>query len=202
MRYLFAPVLLLAGFQASATCNMYEHTGYSGQVYRMSPNSQTEYVGGHWNDRVSSIEVAPRCRLIAYQHESFRGAEQVFTGNNSYVGNFWNDQISSTRCECDPVSPPPRYDVRKSNKVCKLFQHADFQGKKYPLFANSQMSVLNSRSDWNDEVSSVKVPRGCRLTVYEHKDYRGASTTFYAGKHEFVGRNWNDRVSSAACYCD
>jgi hypothetical protein len=60
--------------------------------------------------------------------------------------------------------------------------------------------------NWNDDVSSATVDPGCRLQVWEHIEGRGASKTWSGGQTglliNYVGDSWNDRISSATCYCD
>ena len=61
--------------------------------------------------------------------------------------------------------------------------------------------------DWNDTISSVRVPEGFVLVLYEHENYGGAVFTIYADDpdlREYTGPGgdgtWNDAASSLRFY--
>lgn len=47
----------------------------------------------------------------------------------------------------------------------------------------------------NDKLSSVKVTPGIKVTLYEHKDFQGASKVLLADT-SYVGDDFNDKTSS------
>lgn len=53
-----------------------------------------------WNDRISSIWLAPGCRIIVWEHTIGRGSHTSFRSSTPYVGDRWNDRISSASCIC------------------------------------------------------------------------------------------------------
>jgi Beta/Gamma crystallin len=56
------------------------------------------YLGNHWNDQISSIEVIAGVWAF-YWDSNYGGAVmELRPGVYRYVGNHWNDQISSFRC--------------------------------------------------------------------------------------------------------
>jgi hypothetical protein len=98
---------------------------------------------------------------------------------------------------------------------CTLWEHRDMQGAR-KVMANGER-VTFARNDvgssawresptWNDHVSSATIDRGCRLQVWEHVNASGKSKTWSGGPKgllvKYVGSEWNDRISSATCYCD
>jgi hypothetical protein len=54
----------------------------------------------------------------------------------------------------------------------------------------------------NDKISSIRVPSGLQITVWEHGDFKGASRTWSRDveclKNERMStkKSWNDQVSS------
>lgn len=85
-----------------------------------------------------------------------------------------------------------------------LFEHYNFNGKKlqasvgdwqgkdtvsYPNFVNL---------GWNDVASSLQVPDGYYVDLYEHVDYAGDVKRFGPGDYPNFGNlGWNDKASSA-----
>jgi hypothetical protein len=75
------------------------------------------------------------------------------------------------------------------------------------LYDGASMSVGGDLSfvgwDWNDRVSSVRVPAGATITLYEHSDFGGAYLTLTSDAPDLrnfagpgPGGTWNDAVSS------
>ncbi len=74
-----------------------------------------------------------------------------------------------------------------------LFEDCDYSGKRYYLGVGSykvyQMQI------GNDMLSSMQIPRGMRVTIYEHDDFKGQSAT-YTDNITCLENNWNDNASS------
>jgi Beta/Gamma crystallin len=61
--------------------------------------------------------------------------------------------------------------------------------------------------DWNDQISSVRVPEGYVLVLYEHENFGGAVLTIYTDDVDLSqysgpggGGTWNDAASSLRFY--
>ena len=54
---------------------------------------------------------------------------------------------------------------------------------------------------WNDRASSARVARGCTLVIYERTRVQGDSAEIHRRARN-LGDGWNDRMSSAECFCD
>jgi hypothetical protein len=80
------------------------------------------------------------------------------------------------------------------------FEHLDYSGEA--VSASGDVPFVGW--DWNDRITSVSLPSGVFMTVYEHADYGGASLTLtssVADLRNFQGPGpdgtWNDAISSA-----
>lgn len=130
------------------------------------------------NDTISSLKVGPGLRVIAYGDAGFSGVARVFTGQVSFVGNDFNDRISSLVVE--PVG-------------VTLFQHANFNGLSQS-FGPGRYDV-GKLTIGNDVASSVLVPPGFQVTLYEHAGFKGKKKVLRADT-SYVGDDFNDIVSS------
>jgi hypothetical protein len=96
------------------------------------------------------------------------------------------------RCKCS------------GSKRVKMYEHHHGKGggKSYKVG-----NVRSMPQGWNDKVSSIKVPKGCKAILYEHNNYGGKSATYTQtpGLDNFSTsrrRKWsknnapNDQVSS------
>ncbi|NJK32206.1 MAG: hypothetical protein HC927_07255 [Deltaproteobacteria bacterium] len=84
-----------------AVCaTLYEHIHFGGDYRQVQDGAFVSWIGGPWNDQVSSIYVRSGCVLNAYEHINYGGAHASYSGSVPWVGNWWNDKISSYTCTC------------------------------------------------------------------------------------------------------
>ncbi len=82
-------------------CLVWEHRGNSGASFIVDATQTYSYVGGRWNDRISSVTCEVYCHLIVWEHRDYQGATRTYE-STSYVGGAWNDKISSMEASCEP----------------------------------------------------------------------------------------------------
>lgn len=68
--------------------------------------------------------------------------------------------------------------------TCMDSQNPDFEAKDYPIV----------KKVGNDEISSVQIPRGLKLTVWEHCPFEGNSKVFTSDTKDL--EDWDDIISS------
>lgn len=73
-----------------------------------------------------------------------------------------------------------------------LFEHANYQGSSVTLAPGSYKMAQIALP--NDSISSLKVPDGHRVFIYEHENFEGEQR-FYTTDCDFVG-DFNDKTSS------
>lgn len=84
----------------------YEDSGYKGNTLTIRSGSgcdrssdrdhQLRYVGGIWNDEISSFTGSNNCYVKHYQNSGFRGSSTPTRARSDYLG-FANDETSSIR---------------------------------------------------------------------------------------------------------
>ncbi|PYG87227.1 beta/gamma crystallin [Ruminiclostridium sufflavum DSM 19573] len=155
---------------------VYEHANYGGR-------SQSLPVGRYnlsqltiGNDIISSVKIPAGLIVTAYEHIDFKGKAKVFTEDSSYVGNDFNDKISSIVVEL----------------AVRIYEHANYQGgcQTLPLGSYNMKQLTIG----NDKLSSVKIPSGLVVTLFEHIDFGGRMKTFIEDT-PYVGNDFNDITS-------
>ena len=92
-----------AAAAASPVC-FYEHVNYGGASFCASADSN--WVGGAWNDRVSSVKVAAGYKLTLYWDINYAGKTLVLTGDTANLVSLgFNDQASSFKITAPPAPP-------------------------------------------------------------------------------------------------
>jgi len=78
-----------------------------------------------------------------------------------------------------------------------VHQHCNYGGYSVPLSSGSyDLSSITRRGGKNDDISSIRIPNGYRVTIYEHAGFRGRSRTFSSNQSCLVASNFNDILSS------
>jgi Beta/Gamma crystallin len=174
----------------AANVQLYQHCNFAGwQANFNAPGNvslgQIQAAGG-LNDDASSIRIAPGLRVTLFQHDGQTGASVTLTGDNScFVGVNFNDILSSMRIETTGVV---------------FFQDVNYGGaQSQPLapgdYTLPQLQAMGMPNDW---ASSVRVPSGRTVTMYQHDNFTGTAWTLTSDNPNLVALspNANDEVSS------
>lgn len=86
----------------------------------------------------------------------------------------------------------------KTHDGCLVTEHRDGRGKQWIVNKGETWSYVGGK--WNDKISAVICEVYCKLQVWEHRDYRGATKIFE--NSPYVGGKWNDRISSMTAWCE
>ncbi|WP_269929697.1 hypothetical protein [Aminobacter sp. HY435] len=96
-------------------------------------------------------------------------------------------------------SASAQYYDNGDDVACEMYEHNSYRGRVLPMAPDQAVSFRGGQF-WNDRVSSARVAQGCSLVIYEHSRMGGAATELTRNARSLGG--WNDRVSSAECFCD
>lgn len=133
------------------------------------------------NDRLSSLRVPSGWSVTLYRDAGFSGPSMTFTSDTNYVGDAYNDWASSIIVQSATVSG------------VSIYKDANYQGHSQVLAVGryniSQIAI------GNDALSSIRIPPGLNVTLWEHSDFRGNSVTF-SSDTPYVGNAYNDWTSS------
>lgn len=78
-----------------------------------------------------------------------------------------------------------------------VYKHINYDGKAISLeVGNYVLSNLQSKGILNDDISSIKVEEGYKITIYEHDNYGGKKLTLLQSSPNLVPLKWNDIISS------
>ncbi len=174
---------------------VYQDCYFKGQRAVLSEGSFRNYQLGIGNDEISSIRIPIGWTVTVYEHDNFQGQSQAYTSTIDCLPPNWNDRISSIR-----VSRRGGYNNYNNNNYnyssddqVVVYRDCNFQS------VSKGFGEGNFRADelgvGNDRMSSLKIPRGWIVTVYEDNNFGGASRVF-THTVECMPQGWNDRISS------
>jgi peptidase inhibitor family I36 len=109
--------------------------------------------------------------------------------------------IASVACDDDSPTMP-------TGQTVVIYQNTNYRGDSRVLAAGSQRDLDDlpgcggAGADWDDCISSIRIPSGWEITVFEHDDYQGASAIFTSDIPDLhqqmgpCGNEWDDCISS------
>ena len=174
---------------------LFDDTGYSGRREVLAfddPDLNDNTIG---NDRLRSLRVPPGHVVVLYEHSHYRGRSEEFHASDPNLSDnvVGLDRASSIRIlHEDEVYPEPIEEVVDG---VELFEHSRFRGNR--TIAYDDIPDLRATEVGNDQLSSVRIPRGFRVLLYPHVNYGGRPLTLTHSDDDLSGsRVGNDRVSS------
>jgi len=91
-------------------------------------------------------------------------------------------------------------DYDNGDAYVVIYEHCEFRGERREISVG-EYRRMHDLDFANDSVSSIRVPRGYEVTVYEDDDFRG---TYARVTRDIVcfDKQWNDTVSSIRVHSD
>jgi Beta/Gamma crystallin len=180
--FFFAVVFVLPSL-TKAQVTIFQHCDYSGSSQSLTTGKYNLGQFGISNDNISSIMTSEGWYITLYEHDNFNGTSITFKNGMSsrcLVEQGFNDKTSSLIV----------------GQLVTLYKDCYFQGisRAIPIGYWNVQDI--ERWIGNDELSSIRIPPGIKVTVYEHADFTGDSRTFYGSSSCLAPMGWNDRVSS------
>ena len=201
---------------------LFEHDHYVGRRFTLTNNAATL---GTWSfgDNISSVCVPIGWTVRLYQHSSYTGDVLTVNGpmnlsdlqRESPGGRDWGDMFSSAAVTGPAANLPPA--ACDNNPI--LFEHDNYRGRLFDLREHVPDLKLNKvmvpgpfntqvatyPNSFNDKASSLCVPAGWMITLYEHPNYKGQAVLITPSqnwgdlqRNGPGGQNWGDKVSSVA----
>jgi hypothetical protein len=191
--------------QPQVTCvepALFEHDRYRGERYDVK-RDYADLHGFRHGDKASSACVPAGWELTVFEHTDYGGRRLILRGHilvedlqrNASDGWNWGDKISSVQV----TQRPPGTDPGVPCSVPLAYHDDHYRGRRIALNTSED---LHSRGN-GDKLSSVCVPAGRTVILFEHTDFRGAQLRIVGPreildlKRERLGNtHWGDQASS------
>ena len=161
----------------ASTVFIYQDGNFSGASQALTEGTydiNTLVIG---NDQLSSLKVPSGMAVTLYEHGGFAGRTKTFTQDTPWVGDDFNDITSGIKVE--------------KTKVI-IYQDSNYNGASQVLTEGSY--DYPSLTIGNDQLSSLRVPPGMKVTLYEHGAFNGRTKVFTQDT-PWVGDDFNDITS-------
>ncbi|MFK7772500.1 MAG: beta/gamma crystallin-related protein [Saprospiraceae bacterium] len=184
---------------------LFSKPGFRGKSFDLDEDWTANRRRNHWDDRIASIEVPRGWEVRVYEHRNFRGRVLVIDDDWSVRDNpWWRNRISSVSLINLNHRRHPPHTRRHRNRDGRrghrresgitVYEHKRFSGSS--LTIKGDWSMWESDAFWNDEISSIKVPKGYVITLYKHAGFKGQSLKLRGPCSVKLDKKWNNEVSS------
>ena len=175
-------------FESVASLNkvhVYQNVNYGGFYSQLAIGSYTlaqlQAKGVSDND-ITSLTVPMGYSVTVYDGDNFTGTSKTFTENSGWLSD-WNDKITSLKIIDTKIS------------LVNVFQDINYGGYAAGLdIGNYTLSQLQSKGIIDNDITSLKISAGIKVTVYEGDNFTGTSKDFTADVNWLA--DWNDKISS------
>lgn len=152
-----------------------------------------------FNDKVSSIFVPHFWKIQVFENTDYSERSLILdrTIEDLNKNDFnMNDKISSVKILQFPHFQFNLFDFPE------FYEDKNFEGVflklPYTLPNNSTCGFYSTLSlyNFNDRISSIKVPLGWKIVIYENSHFEGKSMELTSSVNDLSSLGWNDRISS------
>ncbi|MEO6611163.1 MAG: hypothetical protein ABIT05_03490 [Chitinophagaceae bacterium] len=190
---------------SGAYATIYTDCDYRGNSLRLAPGYYQGDKLGLLKYDISAIEIPSNLRAKVYiNNEYTNGTYYTLTENTSCLSSTLNNRIGSLIIEETNGNnngyPNNNYPPDNYERVI-LYTDANYKGQSASLLPGTYGTMAQA-GFLDDALSSLTVPVGYRVVLYEYENFKGKSYTITASKSVFILSNWNDKASSIAVYRD
>ena len=157
---------------------LYQKKDFKGQS--TCGTNDLSQLGKEWRKGADSIQIKSGYQLQVYSKESFSGKSTTLVGDHRHLKGKAK-HIRSLRASA--IAPP-------GAQVC-FYEKDNYNGRH---FCTEQSNSKLDR-DWDNRISSVRIPANFTVTLYDKRDYKGKSITLTADTPK-LEKKFNNKASS------
>jgi len=176
-----------------ADCN------YQGNGIMLQPGYYQGNQLGLMRYNIESVQVPPGLKVRAYSNENLSGQSLTISENISCFSSNNRNKIGSL-----VIEQADDWNNNPSNPTSEgviIYDLEDFKGQSAILSPGSY-STMSQAGFMNNALSSLVLPQGYRVVLYEEENFKGESYTIYRTKSRFYFSGWSDKTSSIIVYKD
>jgi hypothetical protein len=183
---------------------IYADCNYRGGSQSLSLGYHNANSLGIGNDVLSSMRIPSGYTVTVYRDDNYRGESRIFYNDINCISSDFNDQVSSIYISRGYNNNGGSWNNNNgggwnnnnnnnSGGGVTLYADCNFRGSSNTL--RTGYYGPNSLGIGNDALSSLRVPSGYSITIYENGSFNGSQTT-YSSDMYCLPTWWNDKVSS------
>ncbi|MBI3140136.1 MAG: hypothetical protein HYZ15_16285 [Sphingobacteriales bacterium] len=184
-----------SGFGDGAYALFYSDCNYEGNALRLQPGRYNAEQLGILKYSIASLQLPAGFSARAYAGENGNGPSVQFTNDMSCLNYDWKNKIGSLVVE--------QFGGSTGQPVVQhvmIYTDANYKGQAVTLLPGTYATMAQANGFPDKALSSLQLPPGYRVVLYEGENFRGKTYTITASRSNFALTSWNDRTSSIKVY--
>jgi Beta/Gamma crystallin len=185
------------GYATGNFATFYSACNYEGNALRLMPGYYSGEKLGVLKYSIESIQVPATLQVKAFLNDNLYGQSTTIIENNSCLDYDLKSKIGSLVIE---ERSSGYYNGGGYNPIAQgnviIYTDGSYRGQSATLLPGTYATMSQAGSFPDKALSSLQVPAGYTVILYEQENFRGKSYTITASKAGFSFSNWNDRTSS------
>jgi hypothetical protein len=187
-----------AGTGSYAT--LFTDCNYNGNALRLMPGTYQGDKLGLLKYNASSIQLSSNLRARVYlDNEYISGSSYLIESDNNCMNSNLRNRIGSLVIEEKYGNSNSNTYPPSSNETVIIYTDGNYKGQSASLLPGTYTSMAQAGFP-DDALSSLTVPPGYKVILYEYENFKGKNYTITESKSGFLLSGWNDKASSIAVY--
>jgi len=182
--------------------SFYTDCNYEGNAIRLLPGYYDAAKLGLFRNNISSVQIPNNLRVKAFTSDNLYGNSTTLTDNSTCLEYSLKGRIGSIVVEerrggwgNNGGNNPPT-----NNESVVLYSDDSYRGQSATLLPGTYATMAQANGFPTQALSSIQVPAGYRVVLYEYENFGGKSYTITASKSSFSFTGWNDRAMSVKVF--
>ncbi|HUR66505.1 MAG TPA: peptidase inhibitor family I36 protein [Chitinophagaceae bacterium] len=181
---------------------VYTECNYRGNSLKLKPGYYEGDKLGLLKYDISSIEIPSNLVAKVYVNNDYlSGSYYTLSDNTNCMSSTLNNRIGSLIIEEKGYNNNNNNYPPDANQRVILYVDEDYKGQSVSLLPGTYSNMAQIGFPDN-AMSSLTVPEGYRVVIYDNENFTGKSYTITASKNRFYLSGWSDKTSSIAVYRD
>lgn len=184
----------------------YSDCDFNGNALRLMPGRYTGSKLGVLKNAIGSVQVPYGLKVTAYTNsDNMFGQSTQITEDITCLETNLKNRIASVVIEQGYGNNNTGNNTGNNtnpNDAVVIYVDENYRGQSATLRAGNYANMTEAGSFPDNAISSVYVPDGYRVVLYEYANFSGKSFTITASRSSFFLTSWNDKASSMVVYKD
>lgn len=175
----------------------YTDCNFRGNKLSLLPGRYTGEELGLFRKTIGSMQLPSGMAVKVYDGDNLTGSSENFNSGFDCISFSWRNRISSI-----VVEDRGGWNSGGTPVVNELILYTDanYKGQSVTLLPGTYNTMAAANGFPERALSSIQIPPGYRVVLYDQPNLRGKSYTLTASRSSFSLTSWNDRAASIAVY--
>lgn len=175
----------------------YTDCNFNGNKLSLLPGRYTGEELGLFRKTIGSMQLPSGMAVKVYDGDNLTGSSENFNSGFDCISFSWRNRISSI-----VVEDRGGWNSGGTPVVNELILYTDanYKGQSVTLLPGTYNTMAAANGFPERALSSIQIPPGYRVVLYDQPNLRGKSYTLTASRSSFSLTSWNDRAASIAVY--